>query len=162
MKRAALILLLALTAGFAGYHFTPTTRTTRALKLIIPLTKLVPATPVQQLDWLRLEFHLTDAQFAQVRALHVAYLPVCAEHCRRIMIAQDRLAELAHAGQKDTPAYAAAAKEWRDLTEQCDAATLAHVQAVAAAMDPAEGKRYLEMMDPRIARQTHLRPLSDL
>lgn len=37
-----------------------------------------------ELAWLQKEYHLTEAQFAQVVQLHDAYHPKCAEMCRRI------------------------------------------------------------------------------
>jgi hypothetical protein len=38
-----------------------------------------------ELVWLRREFHLTDAQFLRIQALHTAYVGKCEQMCRRIM-----------------------------------------------------------------------------
>jgi hypothetical protein len=111
-----------------------------------------------QWTWLRREFHLNDAQFARIQALHAAYEPVCAGHCSRIMALQQRIAELEKAGGTDSPAYAAAATEWQAVSRECNRATQLHLEKVAAEMDPAEGRRYLDLMVPRIARYDHRGP----
>ncbi len=111
-----------------------------------------------QWTWLRREFHLNDAQLARIRALHEAYQPVCADHCSRIQAAREHLAQLEQAGQKDTPDYLKTLNEWEAVKHDCNEATFRHLQAVAAAMDPADGRRYLGMMVPRIVRSDHLGP----
>src|SRR6516164_4213349 len=37
-----------------------------------------------ELIWLRRQFHLTDAQFLRIQALHTAYIGKCDQMCRRI------------------------------------------------------------------------------
>ncbi len=115
--------------------------------------------PEDQWTWLRHEFDLTDAQLARVRALHEAYQPVCAGHCSRIMAAQARLDALTAAGKQDTAEYRATLDQWEAVRRECNAATRGHLEAVAAVMSPAEGRRYLAMMEPRIATRDHLGPL---
>ena len=112
-----------------------------------------------QWTWLQGEFHLTAAQLARIRALHEAYQPVCADHCSRIMAARDRLAALAQAGRNDTPDYLQTLDEWEAVKHECNEATFKHLQAVAAVMAPAQGRRYLDMMVPRIVRSDHIGPL---
>jgi hypothetical protein len=111
-----------------------------------------------QLAWLCREFHLNSTQATRIKALQEAYQPVCAGHCMQIMAAQSRLATLEKDGKKDSPAYAAVLGEWEALKQTCAAATLQHLQAVAAAMDPAEGRRYLALVTPRIAGHNHAQP----
>ncbi|HTX64537.1 MAG TPA: periplasmic heavy metal sensor [Opitutaceae bacterium] len=115
--------------------------------------------PEDQWTWLRREFELTPAQLARIQALHAAYAPVCADHCSRIMAAQTRLTALIQAGRQDTPEYRAVLDQWEAVRRECNAATLRQLQAVAAAMEPAEGRRYLAMMEPRVATRDHLGPL---
>jgi hypothetical protein len=108
--------------------------------------------------WLRREFHLSTAQFARIKALHAAYQPVCADHCRRIMAVQQHLAELERAGARDSPDYAAAQKEWDAVKHECNEATLQHLHKVAAEMNPGQGRRYLALMVPRITQYEHREP----
>jgi len=115
--------------------------------------------PEDQWTWLRREFDLNDAQLARLHALQAAYQPVCAGHCRRIMAAQEHLADLAGAGRKNTPEYLATLGEWEAIKRECNAATFKHIEAVAAVMAPAEGRRYLDMMVPRIVSRDHLGPM---
>ena len=104
--------------------------------------------------WLRREFHLTDGQFARVKVLQDAYTPVCADHCRRIMDAQARLSTLS-AG---SPEQAAALKEWEAIKTECNAASLQQLNKIAAEMSSPQGRRYLDLMVPRIARHDHHEP----
>ncbi len=115
--------------------------------------------PADQWTWLRREFQLDGAQLAHIQALHEAYQPVCADHCSRIMAASARLAALEQAGRKDTPEYLATLGDWKTIKRECNAATFKHLQAVAAVMSPAQGRRYLDMMVPRIVRADHIGPL---
>jgi hypothetical protein len=114
-----------------------------------------------QWTWLRREFRLSDAQYSRVLALHEAYQPICADHCNHIMAVQKRMAELEQSGAKASPAYAAAQTEWQAIIRQCNRATLQHLEKVAKEMDPGEGRRYLDLMVPRITRRDH-RGLSDV
>jgi len=108
--------------------------------------------------WMRREFHLTDAQFARVRALHQAYQPVCADHCRRILAARVRLEELGRAGTPDPAAQAGARAAWDALCAECNRATLAHLREMAAAMNPDDGRRYLALTVPRVEGNEHRGP----
>jgi hypothetical protein len=114
--------------------------------------------PEDQWAWLRHEFHLSDAQFARIKTLHQAYQPVCADHCSRIMSVQQRMADLERTGTHDSPAYAAAQKEWNAVKHECNEATLQHLREVAAVMDADAGRRYLALTVPRIAKYDHLEP----
>jgi hypothetical protein len=115
--------------------------------------------PEDQWTWLRREFHLDGAQLVRIKALHEAYQPVCADHCSRIMAARERLAGLDQAGRRNTPDYLATLGEWEAVKRECNEATFRHLQAVAAVMSPAQGRRYLDMMGPRIVRADHIGPL---
>ena len=111
-----------------------------------------------QWTWLRREFRLNDAQYVRIVALHEAYEPICADPCTRIMAMQKRMAELEQPGAKASPAYASAQEEWQGITRACNRATLLHLENVAREMDPAEGRRYLDLMVPRITRRDHRGP----
>jgi hypothetical protein len=130
MKRPLLILLGAIALGaaiFAGAYLTGQ-RTTR----------LVQDQPADDLNWLRLEFHLGDAEMARIRKLHEGYLPQCAATCREIA---GKKRELAAAGGDATKL-----KELDQLRAQCRAQMLRYFATVSQAMPPEQGRRYLEKM----------------
>ena len=57
-----------------------------------------------ELDWLRAEFRLSDAELARVRALHEGYLPKCEEMCQRIAAQNGELAQLLDGSTNVSPA----------------------------------------------------------
>jgi len=143
MKPLAVLLLLVLAVAATAYGVT---------------RYLGSRQTEDQWTWLRREFRLSDAQFARVRALHEAYQPVCADHCARIMAAHERLTRLEQSGARTSPAYAAALAEWQALCRECNQATLQHLEKVAREMDPDAGRRYLDLMLPRVAQGEHRGP----
>ncbi len=144
MKRLALFLVVVLAAAVSAYGLTYYLRTRQ---------------PEDQWVWLHREFHLNAAQLVRVRALHEAYQPICADHCRRIMAAQQRLAALDRSGRKNTPEFVATLNQWEGVKRECQETTLRHLQAVATAMSPDDGRHYLALMVPRVVRSDHLEPL---
>jgi hypothetical protein len=77
--------------------------------------------------------------------LQIAYAPVCEAHCGAVAAAQDALS-----AATDEPARAAARAELARLERVCSEATRAHLQAVAALMEPAQAARFLALMEPRV------------
>jgi hypothetical protein len=106
--------------------------------------------PNGELEWLRREFHLSDAQFAKIAALHSAYTPVCDEMCRRIMEANSKLDRLVSEKREVTPELEAAIREAGSVQEDCHKQMLAHIYQVSTQMNPADGQRYLRMMKSRV------------
>ena len=99
-----------------------------------------------ELDWLRGEFHLSDAEMARVRALHAGYLPQCEAMCERIA-AKNRELSAALTGSTNVSAdVRARLAETAALRAECQAQMLAHFYEVSKAMPPAAGRRYLEQM----------------
>ncbi|MBL9199365.1 MAG: hypothetical protein JNL39_02615 [Opitutaceae bacterium] len=92
------------------------------------------------LAWLRMEFRLSDAQFAAIKKLHDDYGVVCGEHCTAIMAARNRQAPAA---------------ELRALEVACVDAMTAHFRQVAALMAPGEGERYLATVLPLVQDHDH-------
>jgi hypothetical protein len=109
------------------------------------------ATKGDTMAWLRADFHLTDAQLAEVRKLQADYAPSCEEHCRRIQAARKALV----ASAADPSAQATAEQNLRELRAVCESALTRHVRQVAAVMSPDDGRRYLEMVLPKIANFDH-------
>lgn len=142
MKRGLLVILMALAAALGGYaiYFHRATAAAQAML----------AQPGGEMEWLRREFHLTDAQFARIREMHRAYAPKCGLMCARIADANARLDALIDASGAVTPEVAAALQESAAVQEECRRALLGHVYAVAAEMPPADGARYRRMMKARL------------
>lgn len=142
MKKGLFILLLAAASAFAGYwiYYGCATRAER--------TMLKEAGG--EMQWLRREYHLTDAQFARIEEMHRAYAPKCGLMCQKIAKADVKLDQLISASKTVTPEVAAALKESAAVQEECREAMLGHIYAVSAAMPPEEGARYLQMMKGHI------------
>jgi len=96
-----------------------------------------------ELSWLKKEYHLTDAKFAQVAQLHDAYLPKCAEMCRRIDKQNAKVQQLLGATNAVTPEIKEAIAEAASLRAECETAMLQHFYETSRGMAPEQGKRYL-------------------
>ncbi len=135
-------LIGALAAGviaFCGINFLATRDLGRMAKA-----------PNGELEWLRREFHLSDAQFAKIATLHSAYTPVCDEMCRRIMEANSKLDRLVSEKREVTPELEAAIREAGSVQEDCHKQMLAQIYRVSAQMNPADGQNYLRLMKSRV------------
>jgi hypothetical protein len=140
--RLAIILIGALAVGliaFYGCNFLATRE----------LRDMAKA-PNGELQWLRREFHLSDAQFKNIESLQTAYAPVCNEMCLRIMEANSKVDRLVSENREVTPELEAAMREAGIVREDCRKHMLAHIYRVSAQMDPAERQRYLRMMRLRV------------
>ena len=138
MNRSLVIFLgaLALGAGiFAGSYFTAQ----RA-------TVMCCVQPADDLNWLRTEFHLSDAEMAHVRELHEGYLPKCGEMCAKIAAKKGELASVLGNGTNLTAEAQTKLNEVAALRAQCQAQMLQHFISVSQAMPPEQGKRYLAEM----------------
>ncbi len=92
------------------------------------------------MEWMRLEFKLSDAQYAAIQRLHEDYSAVCSAHCSAIMAAEKR-------GAPNAEVVA--------LENTCVQSMTEHFQRVAALMSPEEGKRYLAIVLPRVHDYDH-------
>lgn len=110
---------------------------------------LWPAPPADedQVTWIAREFDLNADQKSAVEKLHRDYIPVCSDHCAAIVAARERCAA--------QPNDRASQEEVVRLERVCQQATLAHVRQVAACMSPAQGRRFLALVEPRILRHDH-------
>jgi len=138
MKRSPIIVILALAAGvaiFVGSYLV-------AQKLCVKHV----AGNADDLDWLRQEFRLSDAELARVRTLHDGYMPRCAEMCKQIA-AKKRGLEVVLAGATNVSSAAEQKlSELGDLRAQCQTQMLQHFAEVSQAMPPEQGRRYLAEM----------------
>jgi len=83
VKRSLLILVIAVLAGsalFAGSFF-----------MSRRVCEKCSMSSTDNLDWLRQEFHLSDAEMARMRELHDGYLPKCGEMCAQIAAKKQEL-----------------------------------------------------------------------
>lgn len=140
------VLALAGAGGLACYHFS-CDRTAHAA-----------ARDGDVMLWMRHEFCLGDAAYAEILRLHAEHSTVCAQHCAAVRAARVRLAEAQARG--DASATTAAGQELKRTEEICRASTEAHVRRVAAVMGPAQGARYLGMVLPRLSALDHEGPPS--
>lgn len=104
------------------------------------------ARPSDDLHWLRMEFRLSEAELAWVRALHEGYLPQCREFCQRIA---SRKRDLQQALGADAGVSAEAERALADiaaLRAQCQTHMLRHFAEVSRVMPPEQGRRYLAEM----------------
>ncbi len=142
MTKGLLIIALAIAVAVGGYftYYRCATAPTQAML----------SGSEGEMEWLRREYHLTDAQFARIQQIHREYAPKCELMCGKIGKAKARLDQLILASRIYTPEVAAAMKECLAVQGECRQALLMHVYAVSAEMPPADGARYLEMMKARI------------
>lgn len=141
MKRVLLVVAVVVVAGLGSYVMT---------------RQLQPPGPAleafDELAWLQREFDLSPAELERIAALEAAYRPICDAHCARIMDLQHEVATARAAGTPPpTDALAAAART-------CMEASRAHLRQVAAVMPPAQGRRYLALVEPKLVQHDHAQP----
>jgi Spy/CpxP family protein refolding chaperone len=102
-----------------------------------------------ELAWLKREFKLGDAEFAQVARLHDAYLSQCQAMCRRIDEQDQRLRQLLAAAPAVTPEIESAIAETARLRAECHGQMLRHFFAMSRAMPPEQGRRFLVWITER-------------
>jgi len=141
-----LVLALAAGAGMACYHFS------------CDHTAHAAARDGDVMNWMRHEFCLSDAQYAEILRLHETHSEVCARHCAAVRLAREQLDEAR--GRGVPGALNAAEQELRRTEEVCWASTEEHVRRVAAVMAPDSGARYLALVLPRLAALDHEGPPS--
>jgi hypothetical protein len=135
MRRPLFILLGALLAGaavFAGSFYLSRQFCARQM-----------SNPANDLDWLRQEFHLNDADLARVRQLHDGYLPKCADMCARIAARKHELEAALAGGGGVSPDAEQKLAELALLRAQCQTQMLRHFVEVSQAMPAEPGRRYL-------------------
>ena len=138
-RTLAVLALAAVATGFLCYHLSSAPALHAAVE------------KGDAMAWLRVDFHLTDGQFAGIKELHEAYAPSCEEHCRLIQEATKARDAITAARGSDP----AAERTLQELRTTCETAIAAHVRKVAALMSPADGQRYLALVLPKITDFDH-------
>ncbi|MBI2925157.1 MAG: periplasmic heavy metal sensor [Verrucomicrobia bacterium] len=108
-----------------------------------------------ELAWLRQEHRLSDADYDRICELHSAYLPACTQMRQVIETKTTQLRRLLAGATRVTPEIAEALKEVALLRAECQKTLLDHFYEVSRAMPPAEGQRYLTMMQELSLRGGH-------
>jgi hypothetical protein len=137
--RRSLLILFAVAVASAALCF-------GAFTLAGRLCAVHLAHSTDDLEWLRMEFHLADAEMARIRELHNGYRPQCQAFCDRIAARKRELAEALGSGTNLTTAVEQKLAEVAALRAQCQAAMLQHFVEVSRVMPPAQGKHYLAEM----------------
>ena len=138
MRRPLLILIGALALGAAVF--------VAGYRLADHFCVMRVARASDNLKWLRMEFHLADAEMARIRQLHEGYVPICQGYCEKIATEKQ---ELRQDLQKSTDVTAEAQTKLERiglLRAQCQTAMLRYFAEVSRAMPPQEGRRYLAEM----------------
>lgn len=147
MKRGVIILILGLIGGVAAYS-------------CVYFVCMAPARKLEQSDrpelaWLKEEFKLTDAEFQRVSELHRAYLPQCAEMCRRVAAGNEKLQALLRTNTAVTPEIEQTLTEVARLRAECQTKMLRHFFAVSRTMPADEGRRYLGWVKEKAFASDH-------
>jgi Heavy-metal resistance len=138
MNRSVVILLGALVLGaalFGGSYF-----------MSRQVCQNCMSQSVNDLDWLRMEFHLSDAEMGRIQKLHEGYLPKCAEMCAKIAAKKAELETALNGSTNVNPAAQQKLAELAALRAQCQAQMLQHFAEVSQTMPPEQGRRYLAEM----------------
>jgi len=138
MKRSPVIVLLALVAGVVIFAASYVLAQRVCAKHV--------ASSADELDWLREEFRLGNAEMLRVRELHAGYLPKCAEMCQRIAAKKAELESTLAGATNFTATAEQELTELAALRAQCQAQMLRHFVEVSQAMPPEQGQRYLAEM----------------
>jgi len=104
------------------------------------------ANPTDDLDWLRLEFQLSDADLARIRELHDGYLPKCSDNCILIAAKKRELAQAIATGTNAAATLDQMRADVAALRTKCQSEMLAHFEEVSRAMPAGQGERYLAEM----------------
>lgn len=130
---AALVLLLACGAiSIAGY------------RLAGKLPQL--AGNSDDLEWLRAEFHLGDAEMGRIRKLHEGYLPLCQGYCAQVAAKRMELGKVLGSGTNNTQATEQILQDISTLRARCQAEMLRHFAEISQVMPAGSGQRYLAEM----------------
>ena len=138
MKRSAANLILALLAAVAVFAASFVISQRLGAKRVV--------NTADDVEWLRQEYRLSDAELARVRELHDGYLPKCAEMCQQIAAKKKELESTLSGATNLTSDAEQKLGELAQLRSQCQAQMLRHFVEVSQAMPPEQGRRYLAEM----------------
>ncbi len=100
-----------------------------------------------ELQWLRQWLDLSEPQFEEVKALHLAYLPKCRLNCARIEAAEAALLEAAGSPMDEL------SERLRELAAaqlECRLAMIGHVRQTASCLNHKQARQYLDVLLPQV------------
>lgn len=105
-----------------------------------------------QLQWMRGELNLTEAQFAQIKSIHEASSP----HLQTLALEVERNHETLAAfeaarmeeGQIDFLKFAEFVERRREVDAVCEDSTRQLIDATLAILEPSQRERYVEWLGP--------------
>jgi hypothetical protein len=150
MKRPWILLFGGLLLGIAAYACVYLAGTSQE--------RSVARSEEPALAWMRHEFNLDDAQFRRLNELHDAYLPRCAEMCRRIDQKNSELQQLLSKTNVVTPEIKSALADAAQLRAECQANMLDHFYAVSKTMPAEQGEKYLAWIKRETFKPAHMMP----
>ncbi len=152
MKRGILVVALALLLGIGGYSLVSWRRHEALHQLVEEPDYGHHGTDVEhpELDWVKEELEVTEEQFAKIRALHLAYHPVCEELTHKLEASHKKLNRLMGAAEAIGPEIEAALREHAAVHLECDSAMLRHFYETAQCLNPVQARRYLDEMLPLV------------
>ena len=148
MRRGLAIVLLALLLGVAGYALVRWQHHQAEHVYGHDYAQHGADGHHPELEWLRRELQVTEAQMAEVRALHVAYHPVCEQLTHRLESSHRSLTGLIGTATGVSPEVEAALKEHVAVHLECERAMLKHFYETAACLSREQARRYLDRMLP--------------
>ena len=150
MKKGFLVLLVGLLAGMLAYC-----AMRRQKEEHHHSSEGIALDSMPELKWLKRDLALTAEQLSKVRELHVAYRPACAEMCRRIAAAHEKMEGISKSNREITPEYKDALRAHAEIHMECQEAMLQHLYRTAATLNPPQAERYLKTMLPFALDFTH-------
>ncbi len=141
MRKGIIILIFGLVTAAAAYGCIYFVCTASARNL--------QSSDRPELQWLKDEFKLSDAEFKRVTDLHEAYLPKCREMCARIDAQNAVVQKMLENADHMTPEIGDALSQAAMLRAQCQRQMLGHFFEVSRSMSPEQGRRYLSWVNEK-------------
>lgn len=139
MNRSLVIILGALALGsalFSGSYF-----------ISHQASVLCCSQPSDAFCWLRMEFHLNDADMARMRQLQEGYMPQCANMCALIVAKKAEIKAMLDAGTNSTEDIGKTLAELGLLRAQCQEQMLRYFIAASKIMPAEQRSQYLAEME---------------
>jgi hypothetical protein len=105
------------------------------------------------LRWLKEEYHLDDATFERVSALHREYFVQCSQMCRKLGEADRPLLWRNRQRNRQSVAFEARLSKEQALCAECEKKATEHLRQVAEMMPPGQGERFLNDSLPALEQQ---------
>ena len=96
-----------------------------------------------ELEWLRREFDLPEAEMARMATIHAEYRPICDDLCDQVIAARKRLEATLLTANSFTPELEADLAHFAEVKKKCQRFMLEHVFEVANSLPEDQRERYL-------------------